>query len=45
MSERAQQLRLVEALLFAATAPLDEAVLARYFDEATDVRVLLYELS
>ena len=45
MSERAQQLRLVEALLFAATAPLDEAVLARYFDEAADVRVLLHELS
>ena len=45
MSDRAQQLRLVEALLFAATAPLDEAVLARYFDEATDVRVLLHELS
>ena len=45
MSDRAQQLRLVEALLFAATAPLDEAVLARYFDEADDVRVLLHELS
>ena len=45
MSERAQQLRLVEALLFAATAPLDEAVLARHFDEATDVGVLLQELS
>ena len=45
MSERAQQLRLVEALLFAATAPLNEAVLARHFDEAADVRVLLHELS
>jgi segregation and condensation protein B len=45
VSERAQQLRLVEALLFAATAPLDEAFLARHFDEAADVRVLLHELS
>ena len=45
MSERAQQLRLVEALLFAAAAPLDEAVLARHFDDAADVGVLLHELS
>ena len=45
MSERAQQLRLVEALLFAAAAPLDEAVLAQYFNDATDVGVLLNELS
>ena len=45
MSERAQQMRLVEALLFAATAPLDEAVLARHLDETADVGVLLHELS
>ena len=45
MSERAQQLRLVEALLFAAAAPLDEAVLARHFDDSAEVGVLLNELS
>jgi segregation and condensation protein B len=45
VSERAQQLRLVEALLFAATAPLDEPVLARHFDDAADVRALLHELA
>jgi len=45
LSERAQRLRLVEALLFAAAAPLDEAVLAQYFDDAADVGVLLNELS
>lgn len=45
MSERAQQLRLVEALLFAATAPLDEAFLARHCDDAADVGMLLHELS
>jgi len=45
LSERAQRLRLVEALLFAAAAPFDEAVLAQYFDDAADVGVLLNELS
>jgi segregation and condensation protein B len=45
LSEQAQRLRLVEALLFAAAAPLDEAVLARYFDDAVDVGELLRELS
>ena len=45
MSERAQQLRLVEALLFAAAAPLDEAGLARYFEDGADVGMLLHELS
>jgi segregation and condensation protein B len=44
VSERAQQLRLVEALLFAAAAPLDEAVLTRHLDDAADVRALLQEL-
>jgi len=45
VSERAQQLRLVEALLFAAAAPLDEPVLARHLDDAADVRALLHELA
>ena len=45
MSEQAQQLRLVEALLFAAAAPLDEAGLAQYFEDGADVGVLLRELS
>jgi segregation and condensation protein B len=45
VSERAQQLRLLEALLFAATEPLGEAVLARYFDDTVDVVELLRELS
>jgi segregation and condensation protein B len=45
VSERAQQLRLVEAVLFAATEPLDEAVVARYFDDTVDVVELLRELS
>jgi segregation and condensation protein B len=45
VSERAHQLRLVEALLFAAAAPLDEGVLAQHFDDAADVGALLHELS
>jgi segregation and condensation protein B len=45
VSDRAQQLRLAEALLFAAAAPLDEASLARYFDDQTDIEQLLRELS
>ena len=45
MSERAQQLRLVEALLFAAAVPLDEALLARHLDDAADLGALLRELS
>jgi segregation and condensation protein B len=45
VSERAQRLRLVEALLFAAAAPLDEAVLARHLDDAADIGELLHELS
>jgi segregation and condensation protein B len=43
--DRAQHLRLVEALLFAATVPLDEAALARYFDDTVDVVELVRELS
>jgi len=45
MSERAQQLRLIEALLFAAATPLDEAALARYFADGADVRGLVAELA
>ena len=45
MNERAQQLRLIEALLFAAAAPLDEAVLAQHFEDWIDIRELLHELS
>jgi segregation and condensation protein B len=45
VNERAQQLRLIEALLFAAAAPLDEAVLAQHFEDWIDIRELLHELS
>ncbi len=45
MSERAQRLRLLEALLFAAAEPLDDAALVRYLDPAVDVRDLLAELA
>jgi segregation and condensation protein B len=37
-------LRIVEALLFAASEPLDEAALARYFVEGEDMAALLEEL-
>lgn len=45
MSERAQQLRLLEALLFAVAEPIDEEALSRHLDEAGDVAGLLYELA
>ena len=45
MTERAQQLRLVEALLFAAAEPLGEDALARHLDEAADVTGLLREVA
>ena len=45
MSERAQQLRLVEALLFAAAEPLDEEALARHLDDMADIPELLGELA
>lgn len=45
MSGRAQQLRLVEALLFAVAEPIDEEALARHLDEAADVQGLLRELA
>jgi segregation and condensation protein B len=43
-TDRREKLRIVEALLFAADAPLDEAQLAQYFAEGEDVRALLEEL-
>ena len=45
MSELAQRLRLLEALLFASAEPLDEAALARHLDEAADIRELLSALA
>jgi len=44
VSERAQQLRLVEALLFAAPEPLSGEELTRRLGEETDVAGLLCEL-
>jgi segregation and condensation protein B len=43
-TDRREKLRIVEALLFAADAPLDEAAIARHFVEGEDVRALLEEL-
>lgn len=42
---RADQLRLVEALLFAAPTPLDEASIARRLPEGSDVGGLIAELA
>jgi segregation and condensation protein B len=43
-ADRREKLRIVEALLFAAPEPLDEAVLARHFAQGEDVQALLDEL-
>jgi len=45
MIERAQQLRLLEALLFAVAEPVGEEDLSRHLDEADDVAGLLRELA
>lgn len=45
MTEHAQRLRLVEALLFAAAEPVGEDALARHLDQAADVPRLLRELA
>src|SRR5260221_131693 len=45
MSDRGQDLRLLEALLFAAAQPLDEATLATRLPEGTDIAGLLAELA
>ncbi len=41
---RREMLRMIEALLFAASEPLDEAVLAEHVPEGEDVRTLIEEL-
>jgi segregation and condensation protein B len=43
--ERAQALRLIEALLFAAAEPLSEETLASHFAEGADVESLVVELA
>ena len=43
-ADRREKLRIVEALLFAAPAPLNETELARHFAEGEDVKALLEEL-
>jgi segregation and condensation protein B len=43
-TDRREKLRIVEALLFAASEPLDEAKLAQHFVEGEDVKALLEEL-
>ena len=45
MSGRAEQLRLVEALLFAVAEPIGQEALARHLDEAADIAGLLRELA
>ena len=42
--ERAEELRILEALLFAADEPLDEKTLAKRLPAGTDVRAVLAEL-
>lgn len=44
MSDRSQALRMLEALLFAATEPLDDATLAGHLPEDADLAALLGEL-
>ncbi|NJM29184.1 MAG: SMC-Scp complex subunit ScpB [Rhizobiales bacterium] len=43
-ADRAQHLRILEAVLFAASEPLDMAKLARHLPEGTDVQSLLDDL-
>ena len=43
-NQRAEELRILEALLFAAEEPLDEKALASRLPEGTDVRALLTQL-
>src|ERR1700684_4083970 len=42
--ERAEEMRILEALLFAAEAPLDEKILAKRLPAGVDVRALLMQL-
>ena len=43
-ADRREKLRIIEALLFAAPAPLKESELAKHFGEDEDVKALLEEL-
>ena len=43
-TDRREKLRIVEALLFAASEPLKETELARHFGQDEDVKALLEEL-
>ena len=43
-AERGEKLRVLEALLFAASEPLDEARLAEHIPEGEDIRALIDEL-
>lgn len=43
-ADRGESLRIVEALLFAASEPLDEVFLARHLKAGADVKALLLEL-
>ena len=43
-ADRGEALRIIEALLFAASEPLDEAFLGRHLKAGTDVHALLEEL-
>lgn len=43
-AERREKLRILEALLFAATEPLDMASLRQYFDKGEDIEALVSEL-
>jgi segregation and condensation protein B len=43
-TDRREKLRIVEALLFAASEPLDEATLGQHFVDAEDMTALLEEL-
>jgi len=44
MSDQTKELRMLEAMLFAATEPLDEATLAGHLPEGMDLAALLGEL-
>jgi segregation and condensation protein B len=45
LADRAQALRLVEALLFASAAPLDERAIAERLPAGTDIRALIDDLA
>lgn len=45
IEEQAQQLRILEAVLFAAAEPMDEASITKHLASGTDVAALLVELT